>query len=72
MPLNISLDINGQVLNEYRISRLEKLKGGDAWHNYLITDGYGNQAEFNHQYSQGAEECLRRGLEALAKKRGAI
>lgn len=72
MPLNISLDINGQVIQELRISRLKKLKAKSAWYPYLVQSSTGESANFNHQYSQGAEECVRRALEALAKKRGAI
>jgi hypothetical protein len=68
VPLNITIAINGRPLQDITIGRLEKFKGANYWHNYRIISGE-ETAEFMHLYSRGAEECLRRGLEALSNKR---
>lgn len=68
MPLNVSIAINERPIQDIKISRLEEFKGANFWHHYRIVSGE-EQAEFMHLYSRGAEECLRRGLEALSNKR---
>lgn len=68
MPLNVRIAINDKPIQDIKISRLEKFKGANWWHHYRIVSGE-EQAEFMHLYSRGAEECLRRGLEALSNKR---
>lgn len=68
MPLNVSIAINQTLIQSIGISRLEEFKGANYWHHYRIVSGE-EQAEFMHLYSRGAEECLRRGLEALSNKR---
>ena len=68
MPLNVTIAINDRPLQDITIGRLEEFKGANYWDHYRIVSGE-EQAEFMHLYSRGAEECLRRGLEALANKR---
>lgn len=68
MPINITVAINDVPIQDIKISRLEEFKGADYWHRYRIMTG-DEQVEFSHLYRNGAEECLRRGLEALANKR---
>lgn len=68
MPLNVQLAINDRPIAGITIVRLQKFKGPKEWHEYVITSGE-DDALFMHRYDEGAEECLRRGLEALAKMR---
>lgn len=68
MPINVTVAINGRPIQDITIDRLEEFKGANFWHHYRIVSGE-EQAEFMHLYSRGAEECLRRGLEALSNKR---
>jgi hypothetical protein len=68
VPLNVTIAINGRPIQEMTIGRLEKLKGANFWHHYRVTSGE-EQAEFMHLYSRGAEECVRRALEALSNQR---
>lgn len=73
MPLFVELAINDKPIQNIRISRQEKLRAKDRWYTYVVTSakegGSHESATFQHQYSQGAEECVRRALEALASAR---
>lgn len=74
MPLNISIAINDKPLERLTIGRMEPFKGKDRWHEYMVVvdeepEGY---ATFSHLYSDGAQTCLRKALDALDRKRGAI
>lgn len=68
MPLNITVAINDRPIAGITIARLQKFRGPSEWHEYIITSGT-DEALYMHRYDEGAEECLRRGLEALAKMR---
>jgi len=68
LPLNVVIAINEKPIESITIGRLEEFKGANYWHHYRIVSG-DEQAEFMHLYRNGAQECLRRGLEALANKR---
>lgn len=73
MPLHATIRINETPIKTITVARLERLRAKDRWYNYVCTttddDGTVVTAQFQHQYSQGAEECLRRALEALATAR---
>lgn len=68
MPLNVTLAINEEPIQSIKIVRLEDFKGANYWHQYRIISG-DETAQFMHLYRSGAEECLRRGLEALSNMR---
>jgi hypothetical protein len=74
VPLNVSIAINGRPITQITIGRMEELKGKDRFHEYLIrVEGEPEHyATFMHNYADGAEECVRRGLEALAEKRSIL
>lgn len=71
MPLNVTLAINDKPIQRIVISRLAKLKAKDAWYPYRVQSEavVRETAFFNHRYSDGAEECVRRALDALATSR---
>ena len=74
MPLKIAIAVNDQPLESITISRMEDFKGTNRWHEYMVQvetepEGY---AFFSHLYSEGAQTCLRKALDALARKRGAL
>jgi len=68
VPLNVTLAINDKPIEDIKITRIEDFKGANYWHHYRIVAG-DERAQFMHLYSLGAQECLRRGLEALANAR---
>ena len=68
MPLNVTLAINDQTIQHLRISRMERLRSKSRVYPYIVqTEGM--TVPFTHRYSDGAEECVRRALEALAVER---
>lgn len=73
MPLNVTVAINGRPIQAITIGRMEDFKGEDYWHTYFVTttreDGVEEAATFGHLYRNGAEECVRRALEALSNQR---
>lgn len=73
VPLHAEIRINERPIQVITISRIDKFRGKDYWHTYLVvtTDDKGveTSATFNHLYRNGAEECVRRALEALSNKR---
>ena len=73
MPLHVVITINDRPHEVLTIGRVTELKSKDDWHPYLVTasyeDGTSASASFNHLYREGAEECVRRALEALANNR---
>jgi hypothetical protein len=71
LPLNVVLAINEKPIQFISISRLEKLKSKDRLYPYRVeSEGLVREvAHFTHRYSDGAEICLSRALEALAMKR---
>ena len=73
MPLHVEIKINERALQTVTIGRMEEFKGEDYWHTYMVTTtndrGDVERATFNHLYRNGAEECVRRALEALSNKR---
>jgi hypothetical protein len=71
MPLNVILAINDKPIQNIRISRLEKLKSKNRLYPYRVESEavVREVAYFTHRYSDGAEICLSRALEALAMKR---
>lgn len=71
MPLNVVLAINDQPIQWIKISRLEKLKAKNRNYQYLVQTE-GASTTFVHCYADGAEECVRRALEALALHRERI
>jgi hypothetical protein len=68
VPLNVTIAINGDPIRTLRISRLETLGAKDRVYPYLAQTG-DLSVTFVHCYSDGAEECVRRALEALANER---
>jgi hypothetical protein len=74
MPLNISIAINDRPLESITIGRIEEFKGRDRWHEYIVRveEKPEDYATFSHRYADGAQECVRRALDALARKRGAL
>jgi hypothetical protein len=70
VPLNVTIAVNGRPLENITIGRLEELKGKDRFHEYIVrVEGKPEHyATFMHCYADGAQECVRRALEALAKK----
>jgi hypothetical protein len=74
MPLNVSIAINGRPLESITIGRIELFKGKNRWHEYIVqVDGEPEAyATFSHLYSDGAQTCVRKALDALARRHGAI
>lgn len=84
MPLNITIDINGRVIEQYRIGRMELLRGNDEYHSYQIVEvpvgTPGDRAidmttwregvVFSHKYSDSAARCVQIGLDAFLDKVG--
>lgn len=79
MPLKIEIKLVDNQNNEHEtiktlfIGRLTSLHNRHGWeevHNYLIDDNlsFANGVAFKHTYSDGAEACVQRGLEALCGK----
>jgi hypothetical protein len=73
MPLHAEIRINDKPIQVVTVARMEEFKGPDYWHIYMVVTtndkGEETSATFNHLYRNGAEECLRRALEALSNKR---
>jgi hypothetical protein len=71
LPLNVTLAINEKPIQHIRISRLETLRSKGRLYPYRVeSEGLIREvAFFTHRYSDGAEICLSRALEALAMKR---
>jgi hypothetical protein len=74
MPLKVTIELVGyygvdRKIKELYIGRTEDLKdrnGGD--HKYSVSPVFHpweTLTEFNHEYSDGAEVCVRKALEAL-------
>jgi hypothetical protein len=68
LPLNVVIAINDTPIQAIKISRLTKLKSKAAQYPYMV-EAHDVSALFSHYYNDGAEECLRRALEALAAER---
>lgn len=71
MPLYVNLAINDKTIQRLKISRLENLKSKNRLYPYRVESEavVRESANFTHRYSDGAEECVRRALEALATMR---
>jgi hypothetical protein len=73
MPVHVTIAINAKPVQNVTIWRTEKFKGPDFYHQYGVLttseDGETAEATFSHLYRNGVEECVRRGLEALANAR---
>lgn len=75
MPLRIEIKLVDNQNNEQetiktlfigRLTGLKRRDGIDEVHRYLIDDSlrFDGAVEFSHTYSDGAEICVQRGLEA--------
>lgn len=73
MPLRVKIDLVGyygvdRQITEFFIGREEDLKGQKDVHRYTVSDvihPWNTLSEFEHQYSDGAEICAAKALEAL-------
>jgi hypothetical protein len=68
VPLNVIIAVNEEPIQHIRISRLDHLNAPEDMYPYMVQSN-GVAAVFAHRYNEGAEECLRRALEALANER---
>lgn len=69
MPLYADIRINAEKIGEVWIGREEKLRAKNRNYHYQARAMDGTTAHFIHNYSDGAEECLRKALNALAEER---
>lgn len=67
MPLHVEIRINDDVLHTLTIGRLEPFKGRDVEHEYMVVrdQEFTTVSTFKHLYSDGAELCVERALQAL-------
>lgn len=76
MPLKVTIDLVGYYgvdkhISELIIARQEELTDRDnGSHRYAVSEKlhpWETLTEFEHEYSDGAEVCVRKALEALEK-----
>lgn len=74
MPLKVTVDLVGyqgqsKTLSEFYIGRKEELKNPESGvHEYSVSPHlhpWETYAEFSHEYSDGAQVCVRKALTAL-------
>lgn len=74
MPIHVSIRINDDLINTVHIGRLSGGINPDSINEYVAVSGerplfkddwIENGTQFEHRYGDGAEVCVRKGLEAL-------
>ena len=67
MPLHVDIRVNDQHLASLTIGRTEEFKGQHHEHEYMVVrnQDFTSMARFTHTYSDGAEVCVERALQAL-------
>lgn len=74
MPLKVTIELGGyygidRKISEFWIARQEDLKDRSAGeHAYAVSEKlhpWETLTEFSHEYSEGAETCVRKALEAM-------
>ena len=77
MPLKVTIELAGyygvdKKISEFYVGRDEDLKSRTSGeHKYSVSTQvwpWEPVVEFDHEYSDGAETCVRRALEAMEKK----
>jgi hypothetical protein len=77
MPIHVDIRINDKHIRTVHIGREDDFLGTEGEHTYRITENTINtradwwdpdSVQFTHTYSDGAEICVAKGLEALYAK----